>query len=572
MKRKIRVSHAIKTFVVAALAMFSSTMTWADNENGTFETATEAVKNMKVGWNLGNTLDANNGQRTFDPKASETVWGQPVTKPELMKMMSDAGFGAIRVPVTWFPHMDENNKVDVAWMKRVHEVVDYVINNGMYCILNIHHDTGADTDSYKSWLKADETVYNQQRARFEQLWQQIAEEFKDYGQRLLFESYNEMLDTYSSWCFASFATPARYDAAVATSAYNAINSYAQSFVNTVRATGGNNTQRNLVVNTYGACCGSGTWNSHLQDPLKQMKIPTDISEGHIIFQVHSYPSVTDINSARNEVAQTFRDLKSYLASKGAPVIIGEWGTSSGNDYYERRANVLTFAKYFVEQAKAYNFGTFFWMGMSDGVYRSMPAFSQPDLAETVLKAYYGNDYQPKLITEDDYEITGYLVTYTGQWTELNLCDFEISLNDYKGIKLELAETPLSGYLSIKVYGEGSKTQNSPVSAQTTTLNFTPATLGNKSQRITLQYYQTNSYSITVKHAYLIKKDGTMIETKPSPFWGCTMETQSSLSPSAIDITTVSNREDDQYYNLSGQRVAHPRHGIYIRNGKKVIIR
>ena len=261
----------------------------------TFETAYQAVRNMKVGWNLGNTLDAHNGSRMTDVVQSETTWGQPVTKPELMQMMKEAGFGAIRVPVTWYPHMDNNNKVDAAWMKRVHEVVDYVLDAGMYCILNIHHDTGADGDGHTSWLKADETVYAQQKGRFESLWRQIAEEFRDYDQRLLFESYNEMLDTYNSWCFASFAAPGNYNATVAKSAYNAINSYAQSFVNTVRATGGNNAQRNLIVNTYAASNGIGNWNSHLLDPLKQMNLPDDVVQGHLFFEVHAYPSIENMS-------------------------------------------------------------------------------------------------------------------------------------------------------------------------------------------------------------------------------------------------------------------------------------
>ena len=155
-----------------------------------FETATEAVSNIGVGWNLGNTLDANNGSRMPNVVQSETYWGQPITKPELMSMMKNAGFGAIRVPVTWFPHMDTAGNVDAEWMKRVHEIVDYVLDAGLYCVLNVHHDTGADEGSYKSWLKADESIYNNVRERYEKLWQQIATEFKDYGERLLFESYN----------------------------------------------------------------------------------------------------------------------------------------------------------------------------------------------------------------------------------------------------------------------------------------------------------------------------------------------------------------------------------------------
>ncbi len=573
MKRINRGLKAIRLIIVMAFAMLTPIIAFADDEISAFESANDAVKHMKVGWNLGNTLDAHNGQRVTDPKVSEIMWGQPVTTPELMQMMKEVGFGAIRVPVTWYPHMDGNNKVDAAWMKRVHEIVDYVISTGMYCILNVHHDTGADSDNTKSWLKADQTVYNQQKARYEYLWQQIAEEFKDYGERLLFESYNEMLDTYNSWCFASFAAPGQYNASVATSAYNAINSYAQSFVNTVRATGGNNAKRNLIVNTYGACNGAGTWNSHLQDPLKQMKLPTDITEGHIIFQVHAYPNVVDLSSAMKEVDQIFRDLNTYLVQKGAPVVIGEWGTSSGNDYIERRSNVLSFAKYFVEQAKAYNYAPFFWMGLSDGTARSFPAFNQADLVMTILQAYYGSNYNPRLLTEDDFEITSYLVNYNQQWSELNLSSNDISLSTYKAIRLELGETPNSGYYNIKVYGEkDGKEQSSAVSSQTTTLQFNRNTLGIKSRRITLQYMKTGNSTLNVKKAYLIKNDGTEIESRLSPFWGCTMEPQSSKKPSGIVTTPTNTKKDGAIYNLSGQRVTNPVRGIYIKDGKKYYVR
>ena len=132
-----------------------------------FETATTAVKHMGLGWNLGNTLEASGHVATTpsDPAywgqqdlSSETYWGQFFTKPELMKMMKRAGFGAIRVPVTWYNHMDADANVNPAWMARVHEVVDYVVNQGMYCIINVHHDTGADGDTFQSWLKADEAI------------------------------------------------------------------------------------------------------------------------------------------------------------------------------------------------------------------------------------------------------------------------------------------------------------------------------------------------------------------------------------------------------------------------------
>lgn len=382
--------------------------------NDDFESAAEAVGNMRVGWNLGNTLDSNSGDTQNmwiehwtdrSPSAYETSWGQPVTKPELFKMLKEAGFNAVRVPVTWYPHMeakfnftgnnsvwdpakdDLGTKIQEAWMKRVHEVVDYVINQGMYCILNVHHDTGAASTA---WLIADEAEYAKQKERFEAVWQQIAEEFKDYDHHLLFEGYNEMLDIKRSWCFASFAASGQYDAAIAKSAYNAINSYAQSFVNAVRATGGNNVQRNLVVCTYGACDGNGTWNSHLKDPLKNMALPNDEVSDHIIFEVHSYPDVKNLPSVKTEVDNMIKGWKEHLMSKGAPMIVGEWGTSTEGAYDNYRNNLLSFSRYFVEQTKANGIAVFHWMGLSDGESRSVPEFNQSDLKDAIIKGYYGD--------------------------------------------------------------------------------------------------------------------------------------------------------------------------------------
>ena len=421
-----------KTLALCAVLLSIMSLSAQDEANAStdFETAASAVANMRLGWNLGNTLDSNSGDvnnmwieawTSRKPSDYETAWGQPVTRPELMKMFREAGFNAIRVPVTWYPHMEatfssvkwDNAKqsltpwdvasddigthIQAAWMQRVHEVVDYVISQGMYCILNVHHDTG---DASTAWLIADEAVYDQQHERFEAVWRQIAEEFKDYDEHLLFEAYNEMLDSKHSWCFASFAAPGNYNADIANSAYNAINSYAQTFVNTVRATGGNNARRNLIVNTYGAWSGGGNWNSHLQDPLKRMNLPSDpAGEGHIIFEIHSYPDISNLNNAKNELRTNISNIKQHLMSKGAPVIFGEWGASSSSAYTDNRQNMLSFARFFVEQAKANGIGTFYWMGLSDGEHRSVPEFNQPDLVEALVKGYYGEQGYQDGITE-----------------------------------------------------------------------------------------------------------------------------------------------------------------------------
>ena len=550
-----------------------------------FETATDAVKNMGLGWNLGNTLDANSQMGTDPASASywgqqdlssETCWGQFVTKPELMKMMKDAGFGAIRVPVTWYNHMDIDGNVNPAWMARVHEVVDYVINQGMYCIVNVHHDTGADGSSYKSWLKADEANYTQNKARYEKLWRQIAEEFKDYGQLLLFEGYNEMLDRLNSWCYASFAASGQYDASVATSANNAINSYAQSFVTTVRATGGNNAQRNLIVNTYCAANGYGSWSPHLSEPLIYLKKPEGESD-HLAFEVHAYPAIANNNKTDRPIADIKKEvdgiislLKTNLVSKGAPVIIGEWGTSNVDaaetDYVKRPALMKQFCEYFVQQCKANDIATFYWSGLSDGASRLFPAFSQADLARWLLQAYHGSSYNPVLPERADYgnSCISCSVDFNQQWSEFNLAVGSFTVNDYTQLILERGETPASGLFDFKVYG--SSNINTKITAATSSLSFT-ANMGTIT-RVTLQCMQ-KSGSARVKNVWLVKKNGEKVPSDPSVFWGCTMSDISISSPAAVNDVLRDTPSDGRTYNLFGRPVdGQFGKGVCIRNGRK----
>ncbi len=367
-----------------------------------FESAAEAVANMGPGWNLGNTLDTHSGSidnmwieawTSRTPRDYETGWGQPQTTRALIHMFKEAGFGAIRVPVTWYPHMGrivlyDDNKwdksswtgtdVDPVWMARVKEVVDYVIDEGMYCILNVHHDTGADDTA---WLVADRYVTTERR--FCALWSQIADAFKDYGDHLLFESYNEMLDSYDSWCFASYASPSRYDAAAAAAAYDGINNYARSFVQTVRATGGNNTVRNLVVNTYGACSGDGTWNQHLKEPLSFMQIPE--KPGHIAIQVHSYwESEKFSESQKKEIDQLFVNLDTHIVKRlGVPVIIGEWGGGAHEDTNQN----YYFANYFSTKAREAGVAAFYWMSLSDKADREVPKWTMPKTKNAIISAF-----------------------------------------------------------------------------------------------------------------------------------------------------------------------------------------
>lgn len=490
---------------------------WPEPNNGNWVTATEAIAEMGLGWNLGNTLDAwgDTGHDGSDWEYWETYWGQSVTTPEVMQMMRDAGYGAIRVPVTWGIHMDANGKVNASWMNRVKQIVDYVMDAGLYCILNVHHDTGADE---KVWLVANMKTYNAQKERYEGLWKQIAETFKDYGPRLLFESYNEMLDERRSWCFATYN--GGFNEAEANDAYDAINSYAQSFVNVVRASGGNNTHRNLVVNTYGACSGAGNWNPHLTDPLEKMLLPKDVVENHLFFQIHSYPNIDNLTNAKNEVADMFSKLQTHLVSKGAPVIVGEWGNSSENPTI---ANKVAFIKDFVKQGKAAGMAMYYWMGLTDGVARQIPAFSEPECAEAMLQAFHGESYKPVLPTMNNAEYS-FIASFNQQWSEVNLSNKTINLSDYKGLKLELEGKPKANALNIKVYGEKENAeQYVNVTEATTEVSFDTSKLGSKSNRITLQNALSTSQEVTIKRVLLIRKDGTEEGQIPSAFWGCSVK-------------------------------------------------
>ena len=539
-----------------------------------FESAKDAVKNMGVGWNLGNTLDAHDATRTWTTTAEhETCWDQPVTKPELLKMMKEAGFGAIRVPVTWFQEMDADGKVNDAWMKRVKEVVDYVIDNGMYCILNVHHDTGADNEIFKSWLKASTSGYNASKAKYEGLWKQIAETFKDYDQHLLFEGYNEMLDEKNTW----------NEPADKTDGYQAINSYAKSFVTTVRATGGNNKDRNLVVNTYSA--------SSVGNAMKQLELPEE--SGHIIFQLHSYPNWKSESNAKMEIDNLISTIKTNLLDR-APVIIGEYSTftewPSKIDYYETDRKVAFYAMdYLIKQTKEAGIGTFYWMGLSDGSAREMPVFNQAnqaDLAETLVKAYYGSTSDYKYPSTEGIETT-YIVKFIDSWSEAFLYgDWSRAtkkVSDYKGFRLEMEDDSYADKVQIKVYGDKSGEKNDDGSdkykeqmaqlasgTNTTTITFDASALGSTFWGVTLQ---TTSGPLTakVKKAVLIKADDSETVSTVTKAWGC--EVSSESTPTGIQsIKVFASETDGAIYNLSGQRVSSPSKGIYIQNGKKIILR
>lgn len=533
------------------------------------ETATDAVKNMGLGWNLGNTLDANSGTGTDITAASywgqqgvesETCWGQPTTTPELIKMMKEAGFGAIRVPVTWYNHMDKDGKVDAAWMKRVHEVVDYVIDNDLYCILNVHHDTGANSSSFTHWVHADEANYTATKGKFEGLWKQIAEEFKSYDKKLVFEGYNEMLDKGGNW-----NTPSK------SSSYKAINSYAQSFVNAVRATGGNNASRNLIVNTYAA--------ANTEVVINNFTFPTDAAKNHMILEVHAYPNfftwttpatLRTIAQVKSDVDYVFNTLKNKVIAKGIPAIVGEWGSygvdngAGKTDYDVRKDMFFEFCKYFINQAKKNNVATFYWMGLSDGMTRSIPAFSQADLAELFAKTYHGSSFEGKYPVMD--KVTSY-VAHEGEkkigWGDGISISADIFKNFDNDVKVEITFSfGNSGNDDIQLFDFNWKKKPSfYIDNKKYNGDYNPHNDFNAGSE-----QHTVSLSFDAATNTELKKSGLNIHGNDVTLYKVTILDASLSSLGKIE----QDNADAAIYDILGRRVTKMTNGIYIRQGRKVI--
>lgn len=279
----------------------SESVTDHTNDPMNITSASDLVAQMKIGWNLGNTLDATGGEGL----SAETSWGNPVTTKAMIDTVKEAGFNVLRVPVSWGTHVDDDMNIDAAWLDRVQEVVNYGIDNDMFVILNTHHE---------EWYMPRKSSADKNLAQLEKLWTQIAERFKGYSEKLIFEGVNEprLRGTGSEWT----GTP---------DAREVVNRYAETFVRTVRATGGNNESRALMVTPYAASSSSGN--------LKALKIPEN--GGNIIVSVHAYlpydfalntKGTSEYNKNDGSINMLMKDLKSIFLDKGIPVIIGEFGS------------------------------------------------------------------------------------------------------------------------------------------------------------------------------------------------------------------------------------------------------
>lgn len=345
----------------AAAAAAAETTTTAAAASAGFRSAQEIVSEIKVGWNLGNSLDSyNTGRAGTD---TETGWGNPKTTKEIIQNVKKAGFNAVRIPVTWAEHMD-NTTIQAAWMNRVQEVVDYAYNEGLFVILDMHHDDYI-------WFDPKDASYADDSARLKSIWQQIAARFADYGDRLIFEGMNEPRTVGSSMEWMGGTASERA----------VINRYAQDFVSTVRESGGKNAARTLIVTTYAASADTVA--------LNDMGVPAG---GNIILSVHYYApwkfsdgsEKTFTDSGKSEIDEKFKELKRKFIDKRIPVIIDEFGCVNSAAESERSA----YYEYYISHAKGQGIKCFVWDNGKMNGDSSFGLFNRSKLTwnDTLLKA------------------------------------------------------------------------------------------------------------------------------------------------------------------------------------------
>ncbi len=325
--------HFYRAALLAVVMLMAGEMSAQD---GLDRSAMDVVNDMSPGWNLGNTFEATTswtGGALWNNKGglgAETGWQDTKTSQAVIDFVKSLGFKSIRIPCAWaYGHISDasNYTIDAAWMARVKEVVDYCINDGLYVVLNDHWDGG--------WLEEkmkDSNAANiaKNKGILKLLWTQIANAFKDYDEHLLFAGLNEPgADNQAST--------------------NNLIQYNQTFVDAVRATGGNNAKRVLVVQ------GPSTNIDHTCNFMNG-KMPNDIVPGKLAIEVHYYNpwqfwgmendeswgkvfyywgngnhhSGSTHNATWGEekdMKDQLQKMKTYFVDKGYPVVIGEFGAN-----------------------------------------------------------------------------------------------------------------------------------------------------------------------------------------------------------------------------------------------------
>lgn len=284
----------------------------------------ELTKEMGVGWNLGNSFDVTD--------VDKTVWGNPLPDKSMIDAVKNIGFTTVRVPVTWYTHQNASNfSIDAEYMKSVQEIVNSAVRNKMFVIINAHHEN--------SWVSINDANASQVESRLNSLWTQIATVFKDYGDSVIFEVLNEPRNG---------GTPNEWNGGTAAER-SLLNNYNKTCVDAIRNTGGNNEKRHLMIPTYAA--------SVVQSAMDDLTIPND--DPNIMISLHAYdpwPFAGEGNNQwgtdedKQELTNLLDNIKTFwVDGQQRAVIMGEWGAVRKNDLAIREEYYSLYAKSCIER-------------------------------------------------------------------------------------------------------------------------------------------------------------------------------------------------------------------------------
>ena len=349
-KKKIVTLITSAACAVSCMAFGTSPMSVQNEANAaglSGLTATQITSQMKIGWNLGNSFESTNENLTINssPKKFVTSWGNPEPTTEQIDAVNKAGFNTIRIPVTWYQHLYQENgqyKIDDTWMAYVKKFVDYSYSKDMFVILNVHHEDFINVPQFT------DATYNDASAKLTAIWTRLSEEFKDYDQHLIFEGMNEPREmsnpSNSEWGDGD------------NNSWNYINKLNKVFIDTVRGQGSaNNKERLLMLPGYHAGNSAVT--------IRAIDVPS--GAGNVALSVHAYnpyffcmatdnyanhtyPGQSGYGSDYKQELQTmFNSFKSIMNEKNVPIVLGEFSASDFNNTDSR----VNWAKDYLSMAK-----------------------------------------------------------------------------------------------------------------------------------------------------------------------------------------------------------------------------
>ena len=326
------------------------------------------MQTLGPGWNLGNQLDAYiNWESERRDYPDETCWGNQKATQATFDGVKAAGFKSVRIPVTWLRMIGPapDYRIDGNWMGRVAEIVGYAHNAGLQVIVNTHHDENHGSDTH--WLDIknaakDATLNATVKDAIKAVWTQIAEQFKDCGDWLILEGFNELNDGGWGWSPEFRADP--------TKQCGILNEWNQVFVDAVRATGGNNATRWLGVPTYAANADYTAYFTLPADPAGKLMVsvhyydPSDYTIGEPQYEEWGHtgtPGKKAPYGDEDRVREVFGKLWKDYVEKDIPVYVGEYGASMRRKTDTR---AWAFYKYYMEYvskaAKTYGLPCFLW--------------------------------------------------------------------------------------------------------------------------------------------------------------------------------------------------------------------